>query len=64
MQLDRLKIRLPDILEAKRAMIEREHSDFSVRRQCELIGLNHSSLYYQRVGESACNLQLMRLIDE
>lgn len=45
-------------------MIEREHPEFSMRRQCELIGLSRSSLYYQPVGESAYNLRLMRLLDE
>ena len=36
----------------------------SVRRQCELFGLNRSSLYDELAGESAENLRLMRLIDE
>lgn len=36
----------------------------SVRRQCELLGLSRSSLYYEPAGESAENLRLMRLIDE
>ena len=36
----------------------------SVRRQCELLGLNRSSLYYEPAGETAENLRLMRLIDE
>jgi putative transposase len=36
----------------------------SVRRQCELLGLNRSSLYYDSVPEAADNLRLMRLIDE
>ncbi len=45
-------------------MIEQGHPELSVRRQCELIGLNRSSLYYRPVGESAYNLQLMRLLDE
>ena len=36
----------------------------SVRRQCELLGLNRSSLYYEPAAESAENLALMRLIDE
>jgi len=35
-----------------------------VRRQCELLGVNRSGLYYQPVGESEENLMLMRLIDE
>jgi putative transposase len=36
----------------------------SVRRQCELLGLNRSSWYYGPMGESAENLTLMRRIDE
>ena len=36
----------------------------SVRRQCELLGLSRSSLYYEPAGETAENLRLMRLIDE
>jgi len=38
--------------------------DLSVRRQCELLGLNRSGLYYERAGESEENLRFMRLIDE
>lgn len=36
----------------------------SVRRQCELLGLNRSTWYYEPVAESAANLALMRQIDE
>jgi putative transposase len=36
----------------------------SIRRQCELLGLNRATLYYEPAGESAENLHLMRLIDE
>ena len=36
----------------------------SIRRQCELVGLNRASYYYQPVPESELNLELMRLIDE
>jgi putative transposase len=35
-----------------------------MRRQCELLGLNRSALYYQPATESAFNLRLMRLIDQ
>jgi len=35
-----------------------------VRRQCELLGLSRSSLYYEPAGETAENLRLMRLLDE
>jgi putative transposase len=34
-----------------------------VRRQCALLGLSRSSLYYEPAGETAENLRLMRLID-
>jgi len=44
--------------------VEPEHSEISVRRQCDLLGVNRSGLYYQAVGESAENLMLMRWIDE
>lgn len=36
----------------------------SVSRQCSLLGLSRSSYYYEPCGESAENLELMRLIDE
>lgn len=45
-------------------MIELKHERLSVRRQCELIGLNRASLYYQPATEDAENLDLMRFIDE
>ena len=47
-------------------MIDSEAPVLSVRRQCELLGLNRSSSYYQAASESALNLHLhlMRLIDE
>lgn len=40
------------------------HPEISVRRQCELLGVNRSGLYYRPMGESEENLMLMRLIDE
>jgi putative transposase len=36
----------------------------SVRRQCELLGLSRSTLYYQPAAETEANLALMRRIDE
>jgi len=44
--------------------VERAHPEISVRRQCELLGVNRSGLYYEPVGESEENLLLMRLLDE
>jgi putative transposase len=50
-------------------MVDMSHKDISVSRQCDLLSLCRSSLYYsaspQNDGfESALNLELMRLIDE
>jgi putative transposase len=44
-------------------LIEAEHPDLSVRRQCELLGLNRSTLYYEPAAETAENLRLMQLLD-
>jgi putative transposase len=44
--------------------VERGHPEISVRRQCELLGVNRSGLYYEPLGESEENLRLMRLLDE
>jgi putative transposase len=45
-------------------MIELNHPNLSVRRQCELLELNRSTYYYAPAGESEYNLHLMRMIDE
>ncbi len=44
--------------------MEPGHTEISLRRQCELLGVNRAGLYYEPVGESHQNLQLMRLLDE
>ncbi len=59
-----VKKKLPDDIAAKRTLIEPAHSQLSIRRQCELVGLNRSTFYYTPAQESAFNLRLMRLIDE
>jgi len=40
------------------------HTKLSVVRQCELLSLHRSGVYYQPKGESELNLKLMRLMDE
>ena len=45
-------------------MIDREHQSLSVSRQCRLLGVSRSTLYYRPLGESAATLELMRRIDE
>ena len=48
----------------RRAMIVRDHPALSLSRQCRLLSLGRSSLYYTPKGESAETLVLMRRIDE
>lgn len=55
-------------VERKVALIEPTHEQLSVRRQCQLLGLHRSNLYYEPLHasgeESLENLALMRLLDE
>lgn len=37
---------------------------FSVRKQCKLLDVSRSNIYYGAVGESEENLRAMRLMDE
>ena len=48
----------------KRSWVDASDTTLSVRRQCELLGLHRSNMYYEPVPEGAENLTLMRLIDE
>src|SRR4051812_18328060 len=50
-------------IERRRQMIDPEHPELSVVRQCELVSISRSGFYYQPAGESPLNLELMRLID-
>jgi putative transposase len=45
-------------------MIEPKHPELSIRRQCELVGLNRSTYYWQPAGETGLNLALMEQIDK
>ncbi|MEM7345176.1 MAG: IS3 family transposase [Chloroflexota bacterium] len=71
-QIGRLKMELEWLkkkslhysIDKKRKMIQADHPQISIRRQCELVGLNRASYYYQPAGESALNLELMAKIDE
>ena len=44
-------------------MIDIQHPHLSIRRQCELVGLNRATFYWEPAGEPELNLALMRLID-
>jgi len=49
----------------QRALVQAaDPADGSVTARCQALGLARSSFYYQPRGESACNLELMRLLDE
>jgi putative transposase len=50
-------------LDAKRGLIEPEHPQLSIARQCDLLGVPRSTYYYRTQGESVENLHLMRLLD-
>jgi len=45
-------------------MIDRSHGKLSIVRQCALLGVSRSGLYYQPMPENEANVALMRLIDE
>lgn len=45
-------------------MIDRADKKLSIARQCQLLHLNRSGLYYQPCGVNEQNLALMRAIDE
>nr|WP_244392528.1 IS3 family transposase [Denitrovibrio acetiphilus] len=48
----------------RKFMIENSGSKLSISKQCRLLSISRSSFYYQESGESALNLELMRIIDE
>jgi putative transposase len=64
LSLTGLKKNLDLTLEQKRKAVEPGHKKVPVYRQCELLGLNRSSLYYKPTGETPYNEHLMKLIDE
>lgn len=45
-------------------MVEPENENIPIIRQCELLGLNRSSFYYQKEAEKEEDAVLMRLLDE
>jgi len=45
-------------------MISKGHSKLSIVKQCDLLKIHRSGLYYKSNGESKLNLELMQLIDE
>jgi putative transposase len=64
LSLTGLKKNLDLTLEQKRKAIDPNHEKIPIYRQCELLGLNRSSLYYKPSVETEYNEQLMKLIDK
>lgn len=48
----------------QRALVAQPAPGSSVQARCQALGLSRSSFYSQPCGESAYNLELMRLLDE
>jgi putative transposase len=44
--------------------VEPGNPEISITRQCELLGLGRSAIYYQARPESIEDLEIMRLLDE
>ena len=51
-------------IEDRRSMIEPGHNHLSVEKQCNLLQIHRSGVYYTPATESEENLHLMRLMDE
>ena len=51
-------------VDRRRQVIEVNHSQLSLARQCELVSIARSSYYYRPKAESEFNFELMRLLDE
>jgi putative transposase len=48
----------------RRALIDRNHPEISINRQCDLLEVSKGALYYQAVSIDPYTLSLMDLIDE
>ena len=47
----------------KRQKVAKAHRRLSLVKQCSILGISRSSIYYKPLGESSLNLQLMKRID-
>ena len=48
----------------RRQLINKRAESLSIKRQCELLGLNRSSYYYAPSGHSEETFKLMKMIDQ
>lgn len=51
------------IMSRRREFVDTSHRDLSLTRQCKLLHISRTGLYYKPKGESALNLSLMEKID-
>jgi putative transposase len=51
-------------VEEQRALLEPDHPELRIRRQCALLGLNRASYYYQAQPSDPLNLELLRRSDQ
>jgi putative transposase len=58
------KKNLPLTSDDKKKLLDPEHQAISLRRQCELLELNRSNIYYRPREGSSEKCKLLRLIDE
>ena len=65
MENDFLKKKLKEnrTMKERQELVNKEEV-MSIRKQCEVLSVNRSGLYYAPVGESEENLEIMRKIDE
>ena len=47
----------------RRELIDRQHRHLSIVRQCQLMGVSRSSLYYRPKGTPPGDLSLMQAMD-
>lgn len=50
--------------ETRKEMLTRKDETMSMRKQCQLLNINRSGLYYKSKGEDVYNIKLMNMIDE
>ena len=63
-ELDWLKKKLPEAPSERLKLIDKDYSILPITKQCELLNLNRSNVYYRPVAVSDYDLLLMNKIDE
>lgn len=59
-----LKKNLPPSKEERRKMIEPKNKNISISRQCALLDVNRSSVYYQAKPKAKADIELLHALDE